>query len=232
MSIRDAVFDTGDQPVTQTRQARRLVSHVPRCLLCGGGKSSGSGNIEGARTQRALLATTVQNGDRLDVARQDESADAHRTADLVGRDSHCVDAQVGEVQRQLSESLHGVGVDGHARGLGKCCGFLDRLDGADFVVGVHDRHEGRAVAVFAQQLFQVVKTDAAVFVDIHQEHLRALGFEPAGGVEDGVVLNRGGDDDRVRQFRDGCWRARAFSRHAVAVPEQTLDGEVVGFCAA
>ena len=153
MSIRDPLLDTGDQPVAQTRQARRLVSYVPRCLLRGGGKSGSPCNIKGARTQRALLATTVQNGDRLDVARQDESADAHRAADLVGRDSHRVNTQIGEVQRQLAECLHRVSVDGNARGLGECCRFLDRLDGADFVVGVHDRHEGRAVAVFAQQLF-------------------------------------------------------------------------------
>ena len=73
------------------------------------------GRIEGAGADVALLPAAVQHrrqgrGSRLSTQRPD----AHRPADLVTRDRHRVETAAREVERQLAERLHGVGVERHA----------------------------------------------------------------------------------------------------------------------
>ncbi len=69
--------------------------------------------------------------------------------------------------------------------------LLYRLDGAHFVVGQHDAHQRGVLAHRPLQLRQVDEPFA-----VHGQVGDAEPFllQPFGGVEDGVVLDGGGDD--------------------------------------
>lgn len=50
------------------------------------------------------------------------------------------------IQRKLSKPLRGVRVERNALRTAKSADFLDRLDGANHIVGRHDRHQNRVGA--------------------------------------------------------------------------------------
>ena len=78
-----------------------------------------------------------------------------------------------------------------ARSPTRCAISAIGLDRADLVVGEHDGDEDGAVGDRARD---VVGVDAAVAVDGHVGDVEAELLEVVAGVEDGVVLDRGGDD--------------------------------------
>ena len=110
--------------------------------------------------------------------------------------------------------LHRVGVEhGPGRPLGHEGGHGgQRLDGADLVVGQHHRHDGGPLVEGGGE---GVEVDDAVGVDADLGHPEAVAAQPVTAVEDGVVLDGGGD-------------------HPVAEPPVAggaggaLDGQVVG----
>lgn len=61
----------------------------------------------------ALLPAAVQHGYGGVVAAEQQCADAERAADLVCADGHGGQSRTGEVDLQLAEGLHRVGVHGH-----------------------------------------------------------------------------------------------------------------------
>ena len=135
---------------------------------------------------------------------------------LVGAHGHQVDAVVLHVDGHLADALGGVAVKQHAAFLGELADLPDGMQGADLVVGVHQRNED---GVVAEGVLDVVDVDPAVPIDRQIRHLRgARTFEGLAGVEHRLVLGHRGNDVlafvRV-EFRDA------------------LDGEIVRFgCAA
>ena len=130
----------GDQVVAQRRRAARP---APRWRfdrdLGGGGEPDDGRGVEGAGADVALLAAAVQHRRRgRRRGRATSSADAERAADLVAGDGHGVEPARGEVDRQLPEGLHRVGVERHAVRPGDRGELGDRLHRADLVVGPHD----------------------------------------------------------------------------------------------
>ena len=69
--------------------------------------------------------------------------------------------------------------------------LANRLDGADFIVRRHDRNKDR---VRAERLFHLGGSDLPELIHREVSHVKTAFFEPLTGVQDSVMLNRGGDD--------------------------------------
>src|SRR5262249_1032837 len=90
--------------------------------------------------------------------------------DLVGRDAQQVDAHRLDVERHLAGGLHGVGVEQDALLLADFADLLNRLYGADLVVGGHEADEDR---LRRQRLRHLPRRHLAAPV-----HRRALSLGP------------------------------------------------------
>ncbi len=99
---------------------------------------------------------------------------------------------------------------------GDAADVSERLNGAEFVVGVHDGDEH---GFRADGVAQVVEINEAVAVDREIRDGDTLFFESLTGVENGFVFN-GGRDDVL-----GEWRPQAAAT-------DTEDGVIVGLGAA
>ena len=91
----------------------------------------------------------------------------------------------------VSRRLNGVGVEQDALFLTDRADLCDGQDGADLVVGIHDRHEA---GVVADGVAHLLGGDRSGLADRQKLHLEALLFEPLQRMENGMVLKRGGDD--------------------------------------
>ena len=69
----------------------------------------------------------------------------------------------------------------------------NRLDGADLIVGGHDRDK---TGVLADRLFQLIQTDDAILVNGQESDLKAVFFELVQRVQNRVVLKRARNDVR------------------------------------
>ena len=108
------------------------------------------------------------------------------------RQRHQVHVQGLDVQAECSSGLHGVGVEWNLVSTGDLADLGNGLDGAHFVVGVHDADEGR---VRADGLLDVGRIDQAMMIHRHVGHLKAkVLLQLLQRVADGVVLDRRGDD--------------------------------------
>ena len=118
-----------------------------------------------------------------------ESADALGSADLVRRKRHHVGAERGEIERQPAGDLNRIGMQNTARRMDDLGCFGDRLDGAGFVVGRHQRNEGPPPSemVFGKLFLKHAEVDNPIAR--HGNPGRALAIEPASG-EHRRMLNR------------------------------------------
>ena len=107
-----------------------------------------------------------------------------------GQGQH-VDALGVYVNGQVAHSLNGVGVEGNALFPAQGSNFSDRLDGADFVVGEHDGHQG---GVLPDGGGHVLHLYNAAFINGDQGDLKAFFGELVHGMKDSVVLDGGGDE--------------------------------------
>ena len=75
--------------------------------------------------------------------------------------------------------------------MGNACAVLDRLNGADLVVGVHDAHKDRAGR---EGTAKILGVDPPGSVDGKISHARAKPFEKPARLDDRRMLDAGGDD--------------------------------------
>ena len=94
--------------------------------------------------------------------------------ELVRREGEEVDAQLAHVERDLPESLSGVGVKGDAVFAAQSSNLSERLEDPYFVICRHDRHQG---GVRADRAPQVVQIDEALLVYPEQGDFEAARFE-------------------------------------------------------
>ena len=90
----------------------------------------------------------------------------------------------------MADRLHRVGVEQHARFPAEGADLGHRLHGADLVVGEHYADQR---GVGPQGGLHVLRADNSVFVHRQQGDLKSLLFQMLQRVEDGVVLEGGGD---------------------------------------
>src|SRR5213594_309485 len=72
----------------------------------------------------------------------------------------------------------------------QAAGMLDRLDGADFVVDVHDADERGGVC---DSVLEVLEVDEPLAVHAEVCDAEAFFLQPLGRMQDGVVLDGGRD---------------------------------------
>ena len=126
-----------------------------------------------------------------------------------------IDAFACDVDADMSGRLHRVGVEGDAVRAADCAQLGDRLNGADFVVGVHNRRQRGVVAQLGGQLGGA---DVSVLVHGQVGDGKAFLFQRFERMQHRVVLKRGGDDAALPLFR--------------ARLRQSADGPVVRLAAA
>ena len=85
----------------------------------------------------------------------------------------------------MSDRLHRVGVKQNAVLMADRADLRNRLNGADLVVGGHDRNKA---GVLADRGFQLIQADDAVFVNRQKRDFKAVLFQLVQRVQDGVVF--------------------------------------------
>ncbi|OPZ59587.1 MAG: hypothetical protein BWY87_00927 [Deltaproteobacteria bacterium ADurb.Bin510] len=167
-----------------------LFVHLEFAHLDGLAEADDAQCVFGAGPAALFLVAAADEGAKRRALAYVEAADALGAVDLVSRDGQEVDIQVAHVDRNLAETLDRVGVEQRALGMRQLGHGLDVLDGADLVVGHHDRDQGGLVG---ERQFEVVQADAALLVDRQEDHVHTALLEALGGLQDAGMLDGGGD---------------------------------------
>jgi hypothetical protein len=141
----DASGTASSTPRPGRRAAPQIRRRDSACSLTAsldrGGEAGDRRGVDRAAADVALLAAAVQQRGELELAAYDEGADAEGAADLVAGHGHRVDAAAAKSTGTEPEGLHGVGVHRDAVLGREGDDLVDRLHGADLVVGPHDRDQ-------------------------------------------------------------------------------------------
>ena len=106
---------------------------------------------------------------------------------FVRREAHQVDVVVNHADRNLAHRLRRIRVQQHALLAADLPDFADRLDRADFVVAVHDRHHH---GLLRDRVAQLIEVDQSILPHRQIRHAAAVLFEPLARVQNGLVLGR------------------------------------------
>jgi hypothetical protein len=176
--------------------------------LSGNAETGDRRNVQGARTQAALLSSAVQLGFEWSVSFDEESTHTLRPAELVGRERRQIGLSRVDVNGDVAEDLYRVAVHEYIfiGGPHGSCNGGDVLDGSDLVVDGHHRNQDRVRTNGAGDRFRI---DQTIGADGNLRYLEPLLFERASSIEYGMVLE--GRDHNV-----------------VAVPPELLGGPLDG----
>ena len=182
----------------------------------GGGHADDEGDVFGAGAAVAFLGAALDLGYDAGAASDVKDADALGAVKFVGGEGEEINAESVDVEGESAGRLDGVGVEGDAGTFQEGGDFGDRLDGADFVVGVVNADQGEVVA---EEAVQVAEVDDAVLVDAEIVDVgAAVAAEILGGAQDGVVFDAGNDE--------------AITTGLLAGDGSAFDGQVGAFAAA
>ena len=137
------------------------------------------------------MVATVEELAHADATFDKESADTLGCVKLVAREREQVKLERPYVNGNLADGLHRVGVEVDVGFRGDTANVRERLDGAEFVVGMHNGNER---GFGANGLAQIVKINEAVAVYREIGDGDTLFFESLTGVEDRFVFDGGSDD--------------------------------------
>ena len=179
------------QLVPQTGQPGGFLGQVVHRLLEGGGQTHGPGHVLGAGAAALLLPAALDQGGQPQRLFHIQGPYPLGSAELVAGQGEQVHVPRLHIHRDVAHRLDGVGVEEHLVGLGDGADLSNGLNGADLIVGGHDRDED---GVGADGRLHGGGVHPALPVHRQVGHLIALLLHPLGGVENGVVLDGGGDD--------------------------------------
>src|SRR5262245_31967887 len=151
-------------------------------------------NWQRARAHAALVATAVDLRLKANAGvllTDVQCADSLRGVYLVARKTQQVDPHFLDVDGDLADRLHRVGVEQDGLFLAEFADRLDWLQRADLVVRRHDRNEDRLVRHRVANLIGGYLTES---IDGQIRDLAAFLFEALARVEDRLVLGRLRDD--------------------------------------
>lgn len=171
---------------------------------------------QGTGAHAALVAATVHLGFYANarLTPDIERADAFRAISLVRCQAHQVDRQFLDIDVHLPGRLCGIHVENDASFAAYAPYRLNVLDHADLIV---DQHYGRHDGVGPQGVPEYVQIDQAIWFDGEVGNLKALAFELAHGVENGLVFGLGSDQVLASVPIKAC---------------SSLQRQIVGFCGA
>src|SRR5581483_2953615 len=96
-----------------------------------------------------------------------------------------------DIDWQRASGLNRVNMEGDLTSPTDPPNLFNRLDGANLVIGVHDRGER---GLIGDSLFQFTRVNASILVNRQVGHSKAETLQVLAGVEDGMMLDRRGDD--------------------------------------
>lgn len=99
---------------------------------------------------------------------------------------HSIDAQLGDIERNMQVALDGIGVKQGAHGMRRGSQLVDGLHHAGLVVGCHDAHE---CDVVAKQVAQHGGLDVARTAGLNQVDGKADSTQQRQVVQDRIVLD-------------------------------------------
>src|SRR5690606_15232862 len=145
------------------------------------------------RSHAALVTATVglcfQTHTRL--ATHVKGTNTFGAISLVRGEGHQIDLHLLQIDLDLAGGLCRVDMQQHAAGTGQLADGSDVVDGADFVVDVHDRHQN---GVLTQRGFDHGRCDQAIFARLQIGHFETFALELTSGIQYRLVLDLRGDD--------------------------------------
>ena len=222
----DALLQLRDQMLTVDAHAGDGVGHG-RCRDLGGHAHGGDQRrCLGAAPQAAFLAAAMQQRFEDHAAAHVQAADALGSAELVPGERQGVDAQCLDIHRDLAYRLHAIDVEMDPPPLQHLGDLAHRLQGADFIVHQHDRHQP---GIVPQRLAYPLGADQAFTVRRQAGDLEAEDpFQVRGDLEDRRMLD-GRDDDvgGLRHTTDGAaGEQRALDRPVVGLGASRGEGQL------
>ena len=166
-------------------ELRVFLVHRAHSLFQRDGKTHNPRDIFRAGAAVPLLRAAVDQVRQGDPFADIERADALRGVKLVAGKREHVDVFVLDVDRDVADRLHRVGVEQDAVLFADRTDLGDGLDRTDLIVRVHDGHERRLVR---DRSFQLFRDDDPVFMHVQISDREALFFQSRAGVEHGVVF--------------------------------------------
>lgn len=157
----------------------------------GGCHTDDSGDIFGTGASMIFLSAAVNVGRKGDTAPHVEKPDAFRTIKLMGGCGEKIDAELMDMDGEVTDGLDGVGMEVGAALVSQFAQLSDGLHGTDFVVGEHDRNE---VHPFGEFIFQGLRQDEALRGGWKRNDANAIYLSILAGIEDGVMFEGGGDE--------------------------------------
>src|ERR1700722_9916064 len=207
-------FQAFFQTVTQSAQPQTLCLHLLLAELTSFAEADDASDVERARTHAALVPPAIDDGRELHARiapANVERANTLGAIDFVAANGQQVDVVFLHVDRNLAHGLHAIDREENAVFLGNFADFGDRVDHANFIVGVHD---GDQDGSRADGGFQFIQVDSTVLLDRQIGNFKAFFFQALAGVQDRFVLDGLGNDVIA-----------LFAEHL----RDALDHQVVGF---
>jgi hypothetical protein len=168
----------------------------------------------GSGAPAQFVAGAVDHRLKFEASPDIQRADAFRSVELVTGDRQHIHAEFVHLGRYFSDRLGCIGVKVDSMPPRDRTDFRKRLDGADFVVGVHDADQQ---SLRSNGAARVVRIDQARPVHGKICDRTAKPFEKPAGRENRGMFDGRGDDVRPA---------------AVRREERALDGQIVCFAAA
>ena len=114
----------------------------------------------------------------------------------MGRNGKRIDAERGNVERNMSVRLHGIGVEQNTQLMRNCSELCNRLNGANLVIRGHN---GNQDSIRANRSSQAFRAHPAVGINRQIRYLKTSALKPARRFEHRMMLYRR-DDEVVSLF--------------------------------
>ena len=179
----------------------QLVAHGGQLFLTGGDIGAGhfhgfaqtddGSDVLGAGAAASFLGAAVDQIGQAQTLAAVENADALLGMDLVSGQREHIDVLLFHVDLHIADGLDRIGVEQNAVLFADGADLRNGLNGADLVVGVHDGHQS---GVLTDGILYLLGGNETVLVHRQVGDLKALFFQSGTGVQNGVMLEYGGDD--------------------------------------
>ena len=154
-------------------------------------------NVLGAGAPVTFVLAAGQDRVHSCAALDPQRAGSLRSIELVGRQREEIDAECSNIDGNLADRLHGVGVKHGVTLVRDGRQFRDRLNRANLVVRVHDRHEDGVIRLaggWFEGLPQTVGRDNPCLVYRQERGAPPPSNKRPERVQDGFVLDSGRDE--------------------------------------
>src|SRR5262249_47109088 len=138
-----------------------------------------------------LVTAAVDDWAELYTFAYGQGANTLRPIKLMTGKREQINVVLGDIHRRLGDALRGISVKKHPTLAAQLTDLGNRLQDADFIVGVHHADQDRLFGESQTELFQI---NQAVLLHRQIRHLQAAFLKMLATVEDSLVLSDNRDD--------------------------------------